>query len=147
MPPGMINFPATDLNQVLTVYAELVNRTILRPTSLPAPTITLRTQTQLTRREAIQALDAVFALNGITVVPMGDKFAKVVPMANSGQAGAVIHTNRDEQLPELGPYTTMVVQTTYVKPTDMMNVLQPFASAIPNPILPIDASQILVLRD
>ena len=52
---GMISFPATDLNQVLEVYAQLVGRTVLRPTTLPAPTITLRTQTPLTRGEAIEA--------------------------------------------------------------------------------------------
>ncbi|MGH7972263.1 MAG: hypothetical protein ACREIC_26425, partial [Limisphaerales bacterium] len=65
LPAGTINFPATDLNQVLQIYAELVGRTVLRPTSLPAPTITLKTQTPLTRHEAVQAFDAVLALNGI----------------------------------------------------------------------------------
>lgn len=44
IPAGVIRFPAVDLNQVLKVYAELVGRTVLRPTTLPAPTITLETQ-------------------------------------------------------------------------------------------------------
>ena len=37
VPAGSINFPATDLNQVLQIYAELVGRTVLRPTSLRMP--------------------------------------------------------------------------------------------------------------
>jgi general secretion pathway protein D len=146
LPAGTINFPATDLNQVLQIYAELVNRTILRPTTLPAPTITLKTQTPLTRREAIQAFDSVLALNGIAMINVGDKFVKAVPVAQANQEGAPFSKLTTDQLPELGQYVTHVVQLKYTKPTEMVQVLQPFAK-IPNAILPIDSSQILVLRD
>jgi type II secretory pathway component GspD/PulD (secretin) len=117
LPAGTINFPATDLNQVLQIYSELVGRTVLRPTTLPAPTITLKTQTPLTRHEAIQAFDAVLALNGIAVVNVGDKFVKVVPTAQAGQVGAAFSKEKGDQLPDLGQFVTHVVQTTYVKPT------------------------------
>ena len=148
LPAGTINFPATDLNQVLQIYAELVGRTVLRPTTLPAPTITLKTQTPLTRGEAIQAFDAVLALNGIAVVNVGDKFVKVVPTAQAGQIGGPFNNKNADQLPDMGQFVTHVVQTTYVKPTEMVPILTPFASpGLANGILPIDASQILVLRD
>jgi general secretion pathway protein D len=148
LPAGTINFPATDLNQVLQIYSELVGRTVLRPTTLPAPTITLKTQTPLTRHEAIQAFDAVLALNGIAVVNVGDKFVKVVPTANAGQVGAAFSKDKVDQLPDLGQFVTHVVQTTYVKPTELVPALTPFASpGLANGILPIDPSQILVLRD
>jgi general secretion pathway protein D len=148
LPAGTINFPATDLTQVLQIYSELVGRTVLRPTTLPAPTITLKTQTPLTRREAIQAFDAVLALNGIAVVNVGDKFVKVVPTANAGQVGAAFSKDKADQLPDLGQFVTHVVQTTYVKPTELVPALTPFASpGLANGILPIDPSQILVLRD
>ena len=148
LPAGTINFPATDLNQVLQIYSELVGRTVLRPTSLPAPTITLKTQTPLTRREAIQAFDAVLALNGIAVVNVGDKFVKVVPNAQAGQIGAAFSKESPDQLPDLGQFVTEVLQVTNVKPSDLVQVLTPFASAgLANGILPIDPSQILVLRD
>jgi general secretion pathway protein D len=147
-PPGLINFPAMDLNQVLPVYAELVGRTVLRPTTLPAPTITLVSKLQLTRREAIAALDAVFALNGIATVNIGDKFVKVVPVGQAGQVGASFSKQPLDQLPDLGQFVTHVIQTTYVKPSDVVQALTPFASAgLANGILPIDPSQILVLRD
>jgi general secretion pathway protein D len=148
LPAGTINFPATDLNQVLQIYAELVGRTVLRPTTLPAPTITLKTQTPLTRREAIQAFDAVLALNGIAVLNAGEKFVKVVPTAQAGQVGAAFNKDNPEQLPDMGQFVTHVVQTSYAKPTELVPVLTPFASiGLANGILPIDSSQILVLRD
>lgn len=143
---GEINFPATDLNQVLQIYAELVNRTVLRPTTLPAPTITLRTQTPLTKREAVQALDAVLSLNGITMINVGDKFVKAVPVTQANQEGARFNRMTADQLPELGQYVTHVVQLQYIRPSEIIQALQPFAK-MQNSILPIDSSQILVLRD
>jgi general secretion pathway protein D len=147
IPPGTINFRAVDLNDVLTLYAELVGKTILRPTSLPAVVVTLKTQTPLTKPEAVQALEAVLALNGISIIPAGEKFVKVVPSANANQAGAALNEQKAKDLPELGSYVTHVVQLKYVKPSELQQVLTPFASQIPNPILPIDGSQMLVLRD
>jgi general secretion pathway protein D len=146
LPQGMIDFRAADLNQVLDIYSMMVNRTILRPATLPAPTITLTTHGQLTVREGIQALEAVLGLNGITMVNMGDKFVKAMPEAQGITAGARFDTNSAALLPEMGQYMTHVVQLKYAKPSEMLAVLQPFGK-IPGGILPIDVSQILVLRD
>jgi general secretion pathway protein D len=146
--PGMINFNQADLPQVLQIYAELKNRTILRPTVLPAQTITLRTQTALSRQEAIQALDAVLGLNGIAMVDIADKFVKAVPMAQAGTVGAPFGKGPADQLNEMGQYVTHVVQLTYVRPSEMVQALTPFATVgMQNGILPIETSQILVLRD
>ena len=143
---GLIDFRSADLNQVLDIYSMMVNRTILRPSTLPAPAITLTTRGQLTVREGIQALDAVLALNGITMVNMGDKFVKAVPEAQGNSAGARFDTNNASLLPEMGQYITHVVQVKYAKPSELMAVLQPFIK-IPNAILPVDSSMMLVLRD
>jgi general secretion pathway protein D len=144
--PGMIDFRSADLNQVLDIYSMMVNRTILRPATLPAPTITLTTHGQLTVGEGIQALEAVLGLNGITMVNMGDKFVKAMPEAQGNTAGARFDTNSAAHLPDMGQYITHVVQLKYAKPSEMVPVLTPFIK-IPNAILPIDSSQILVLRD
>jgi len=146
MPAGAIEFVAAKLDQVLKIYAELVGKTLLRPANLNSPDIVLKTQTPLTKREVIQALEAVLGLNGITLVHVDSKFVKVVPQAQSGQEGAPLMSMDSTELPAIGSYVTHVVQLKYVKPTEIMPALQPFAK-IPNSILPIDASQILVLRD
>ncbi|HSU56258.1 MAG TPA: secretin N-terminal domain-containing protein [Candidatus Dormibacteraeota bacterium] len=146
IPPGMIDFRQADLNAVLTLYAELVNRTVLRPATLPAPTITLKTQTPLTKREAVQALDAVLGVNGIATINIGDKFVKVDQLAAAPASGQEFNKRDSKDLADLGSYLTHVVQLKYAKPSEMVQVLQPFAK-VPNAILPIDSSQILVLRD
>ncbi len=143
---NVFNFPAVDLNTFLNFYAELVGRTILRPANLPAPLVTLRTQTPLTRTEAIQAFDTVLAMNGITTIPVGEKFVKIVPVAQAAQEAARFSQLAPEELPEAAQYLTHVVQLNYVRPQEILPVLQPFAK-IPNSVLAIESSQMIVIRD
>ncbi len=143
---GEITFTAVEIDKVLTIYAELVGRTVLRPSALASPPITLRTQTELTRREAVQALDSVLALNGVTMIPVGEKFVKAVPSTQALTEGAAFTKLDTAQLPEAGQYVTHIAQLKYARPTEVVPVLQPFAK-IPNSILPVDTSQILVIRD
>jgi general secretion pathway protein D len=143
----MIDFRLADVNQVLEVYADLVNRTILRPATLPGTQISLTTHTALTKEEAVQALDSVLGMNGIAMVKFGEKFVKAVPSTSAPGIGQPVYKGTGELLPEIGQYVTYVCQTTNVKPSDLTQALQPFASTVPNPILAIDESHILILRD
>jgi general secretion pathway protein D len=145
IPPGLIDFQGVDVSQVLEVYAQLVGRTLLRA-GLPQAQIVLKTETPLTKAEAIEALQAVLALNGIAVINVGDKFVKVLPTSDAGTAAEQFSTNNASELPELGSYTTRIVQLKYVKPSLMVPIIQPFSRS-PNAILPIDDNGILVLRD
>ena len=86
----MINFPNTDANQVLTIYGELTDKTLIRTFPLPAPTISLRTYTPLTREESIYAFTAVFALNGISIATAGEKCLLVIPTAQKGKIASVL---------------------------------------------------------
>ena len=134
-----------DVSQVLDVYAQLVGRTVLHA-GLPAAQIVLKTETPLTKTEAIQALQAVLALNGVALVNVGDKFVKALPADQAGTAGGAFSHANAGQLPDLGSYVTRIVQLKYVKPTEMLPILQPFAK-LPNSIIAIDSNGILVLRD
>jgi len=145
IPAGNINFQGVDVNQVLDIYAKLVGRTILRA-GLPPAQIVLKTETPLTKTEAIEALQAVLAMNGIAIVNMGDKFAKVGPVDQANSFGAEFNKQSAGQLPNLGSYVTHIVQLKYVKPSVMVPLLTPFQK-LPNAVFPIDDNGILVLRD
>lgn len=142
---GDINFEGVDVNEVLNVYAKLIHRTILRA-NLPQASIVLKTETPLTKAEAIEALQAVLAMNGIEVVNFGDKFAKALAVGDANTAGAPIDNVDASQLPEMGSYVTHVVQLKYLKPSVVMPLLTPF-SKLPNSVFAIDDNGILVLRD
>lgn len=146
IPPGLIDFQGVDVSQVLEVYAKLVGKTLLRA-GLPNAQIVLQTETPLTKAQAIQALQAVLALNGISVIDVpNEPFIKVVPTDQAGQQGEQFNEENPNKLPELGSYVTRIVQLKYLKPSQVLPIIQPFAKS-PNAILPIDSNGILVLRD
>jgi general secretion pathway protein D len=140
------NWPAVDISQVLDIYSGLVGRTLLRPSNLPGGTITLETTSPLTKDEAIEALQTLLGMNGISIVDIGDKFAEVVPTDQAGGAAGSFDTNASpNNLPELGSYVTRVVQLNYVKPSEVIPIITPLAKV--NSIIPIDNNGILVIRD
>ncbi|HEY1718064.1 MAG TPA: secretin N-terminal domain-containing protein [Verrucomicrobiae bacterium] len=144
VPGYTYNWPSVDVNQVLDVYAGLVGRTILHA-SLPAASIVLQTQSPLTKTEAIEALQAVLALNGISLINIGDKFVKAVPSDQAGSMGGSLDSTDASKLPDLGSYVTHIVQLNYVKPSAIVPAIQPLAKL--KDIIPIDDNGILVIRD
>jgi general secretion pathway protein D len=138
------NFQGVDVSQVLDIYAGLVNRTLLHAGAVPG-SIILKTQSPLTKSEAIQALEAVLAMNGISVVPIGEKFAKVVPSGEALGAGGAVNNADAADLPNLGSFETHIVQLKYVKPSEMITAITPFAKL--NSIIPLESNGILIIRD
>ncbi len=135
-----------ELEQVLDIYQQHTEKTILRPSNLPNTTITLKTATPLTREEIVQALDSVLALNGITMIPRGEKFIVAVATNEAQQQAAAPTDANAEELPEAGQYITKVVQVKYLIPSEIQPAIQPFSKA-PDSILAFDETQTLVLRD
>src|SRR5207249_4185885 len=113
IPAGVINFPLTDLKETLKIYSELVGREILSSSVLPSAPIVLKTQGTLTKREAIQALDAVLALNGIAAIPVGDKSMKIVGSPQANQTGSSAG-QENKRATEVSPYVTQLVQLRHV---------------------------------
>jgi general secretion pathway protein D len=146
IPAGTINFQSADVNQVLEIYSQLVGRTLLRPASLPAGQIVLKTLTPLTKSEVIQALQAVLALNGIAVVNIGEKFVKVLPVDQANSAGAELDSTSTTNLPNLGSYITHITQLKFVKPSLIIPLIQPFGK-LQGGLLALDDNGILVMRD
>lgn len=144
---GLIRFQAQDLSAVLDFYAELVNKTVLRPQSLPDVKVTIKSQTDLTIDEAIRAINAVLAMNGIALVDVGDKFVKVVQEQNVfQQAKPFSSIDTVTNMPDMSPFVTVIRQLTNAKPSEVVQALQPFAK-LQQGLTPIDSSGILVIRD
>jgi general secretion pathway protein D len=144
---NVIEFPSVDINTFLDVYASLVDRTVLRSPTIGNPTITLKTQKPLTKTELIQAMDAVLAMNGITMLNVGANFVKAVPVGEVGANGAPFRSSQSaEGLGNMDQYVSQIVQLKYAKPSEVVPVITPLAR-IPGNIFPIDSSQILIIRD
>jgi general secretion pathway protein D len=83
-------------------------------------------------------------MNGITIVPIGEKFAKVVTEASAAASGGSISSNTN--LPVAGKFVTQIIQVKYAAVQDLVEILKPF-SRIPNSIIALPSTQTLILRD
>ncbi|MEO7300073.1 MAG: secretin N-terminal domain-containing protein [Verrucomicrobiota bacterium] len=141
------NFQAMPLEQILEQYGKLVGRTLLRGVGLvPTLPITLRTESPLTRTEAITALETILAMNGVTFVAIGDKFAKVVLEAQAGTAGGKFSDTEPEDLQEAGKYVTQIIPLKFAAVQEVQAAVGLFAKS-PASVIALPTSNTLIIRD
>ena len=85
-------------------------------------------------------------MNGITVVPIGDKFFKVVTDATASRAGGLSISNSAASLPDMGKFITEIVQLKYASPDEVVKALGYFAKT-PDSVIYIPSTGSLMLRD
>jgi general secretion pathway protein D len=84
-----LKFSDTPLEMVLDRYAEFTGRTVLIAPGLKA-NITLRIEKRITIPEAIEAIEAVLAMNNIALVREGERFVKAVQINTARFEGHAI---------------------------------------------------------
>lgn len=79
-PVGIINLPELGTAETLDMLEAYWGKPILRQQNLPATKVTFKSQNEMTRGEAIVAIESILALNGIAITEIGDDFLKAVPI-------------------------------------------------------------------
>ncbi len=80
-----LKFNQATLDIVLNDYSQKTRRTLLVGPKTPKAMFNLRSQGQLTLDEYLQAVETVLAMNGIALLDVGEKFIKVIPIAEARQ--------------------------------------------------------------
>lgn len=141
-----VNFRDAPLDQVLTFYSELVGRTLIKSPGINA-TITLRGTTKLTVKEALDAIESVLAMNNVALVPMGEKFLKVVQPGAARQEGMPIQTAAPETpLPETDRLISQIVPLRFIEMTEAQNVIQSFLHGY-GKIQPLERANSLLITE
>jgi general secretion pathway protein D len=118
-----LSFEDAPIEQAVELYREWTGRTIIRQADLSAR-ITLKGR-QLTQDEAKQAIETVLSMNGVALVPMGEKFLKVVPIANARQEGMEIQPfDSEKKHTEADQLITQVIPLRYVVFADVQPLIQ-----------------------
>lgn len=73
----------------LQIYSQVTHRTLLTSPDVPKVTMSLRStdEENWTDEEYIQAIEQQLQLNSIGIIPVGERFALVVPFKSIGQQG------------------------------------------------------------
>ncbi|MBP7828951.1 MAG: type II secretion system secretin GspD [Kiritimatiellae bacterium] len=143
-----LSFRDAPIEQVVMFYSELVGRTLLRAQGLPGGTITLKSQTRLTQREALEAIESVLAMNQVGLVPMGEKFLKVVPIGNVRGEGMKLSLEMPETpFPETDQLVSQVVPLKYIEPAEANTVLTGFLHASFGKVQVLERTSSLLITD
>lgn len=148
--PGRLKYngaPGTrDL--MLQDYAEKTGRTLLLDPSLPQANIVLRSQTELTLDEYLEAIERALRMHGIALVPVGKKFLKVVPVAQRPlQEGMLIKETLDgDALPETGQMVSQMITLKHIDIPEATKVIQPFKHTY-GFIHPLERSNSILITD
>jgi len=113
----------TPLSMLVDKYNEWTGRTLIIQADLKQQ-ITLK-YSKLTKDEAMQAIETVLAMNGVALVPMGEKFLKVVNIANARQEGMSIEPfDPDKAFTAADRLITQVIPLRYVIYADVQEIVQ-----------------------
>ena len=121
-PPGMMKFMSADMFQVLEVYQDLSGRTVMRPSSLVRNKISLRSQTELNRPEAIWFLDAVLRLAGVVMINESTNFVFALP---PGRTNNLPHLDAKRALPSKAPAQSFppgLIKFTDADPSQVLSI-------------------------
>ena len=128
-----INFPNGTLDQIIQLYSQLTGKTAIYPSNLQAR-IVLQSNGQLTREDAVRALENALSVNGFAVIPQGDKFFKLVPNQTAKQEGVPFHSGAP------GSSDRLITQILTLRYTDVQSAMQslqslihPFGQLVPFP--------------
>ena len=116
------SFADTPLEMLVDFYNEWTGRTLIIQADLKKK-ITLKFS-KLTKDEAMQAIETVLSMNGVALVPMGEKFLKVVPIATARQEGLAIEPfDPDTEYVAADQLMTQVIPLRYVVYTDVQELV------------------------
>jgi len=118
-----LNAVDTPLSMLVEKYNEWTGRTLIIQANLK-PQITLK-YSKLTKKEAMQAIETVLAMNGVALVPMGEKFLKIVNIAGARQEGMAIEPfDPDKEYAAADQLITQVIPLRYVIYPDVEPIVQ-----------------------
>ncbi len=114
-------FQGAPVTAILEWYARLTGKSIIAAPTL-AGVINFRSQSKLTKSDALQALDSVLAINGIAAIPLGEKFLKVVQIGTAKQEGLPV----GKVTAPADTLGTQIIPLKFAEAPEVIAVLQPY---------------------
>ncbi len=145
---GPIKLADADIDTVLSALEIYTGRTILRPQALPAATYSLKLNRPVPKPEAVLALETLLSLNGVSVVPLGDKFLKVVALAAAKNEAPEMIEGSTLNLPPSGRIATKLFQLEFLRANEFVPQIAPLMSpGIANGIVTLDKANAALITD
>ena len=137
-----------DIDTVLATLEIYTGRTILRPQALPAATYTIKITKPVPKAEAVLALETILSLNGVGIAPLGDKFLKVVALAQVKNEAPEMIEGSTLALPPSGRTATKLFQFEFLRANEIVPQLAPLMSpGVTNGVVVLDKANAALITD
>lgn len=117
---GPLKLREIPIDQLLDVLERWTGKTVLRPQQLPTAMVSLNLRNEVTKAEAIRAIETLLNLNGIAIEPLDEGFLKVTPLAAvKSEAPELIH-GAVRDLPPSGRIACKLFKLKFVRVTEFI---------------------------
>jgi general secretion pathway protein D len=123
-----LNLADAPIESVLQLLEAWTGRAILRPQALPTATYSININHALPKSEAIRALETLLGLNGVGVVPLGDKFLKIVPLPQASREAPEMIAGSTLDLPPSGRIAAKLFQLQFLPVNEIIPPIQQIMS-------------------
>jgi general secretion pathway protein D len=138
---------AEKLVSVLHYLEILTERSVIRPQSLPTPEFTFDSRGDMTRDEAILAIESLLSINGIGVTPLGDKLLKVVAIASIRTEAPELVIESLKDIAPSGKVVSKLFRLKYLDSQTFQTQIQAFLSPGFSTIIPFQNSNAVIVTD
>ena len=137
-----------DIDAILNALEFFTGKSVVRPGQLQTSTYTLRITRPIPKAELVTALETLLALNNISVSPMGERFLKVVPLAQAKSEAPEMVTGSSLDLPPSGKIVTKLFELNFLRVSEFVPQIQPFMTpGIGGGIVQLEKSNVMLITD
>jgi general secretion pathway protein D len=117
---GPLALRDVSLDQVLELLERWTDKSLLKPQSLPATTVTLNLKSEMTKSEAVRIIETLLQMNGIAVMALGDKILKITSLAAARSEAPELIRGSTLALPPSGNIATRLFQLKFLRVAEFM---------------------------
>lgn len=137
----------TPLTNVLSLLEQLTGRSVIRPEQMPTPNITFDSQREISKEEAIIAIESLLSINGIGVSPMGDRFLEVVSIGSIKTESPELVIDSLQDRPPSGKIVSKLFRLKYLDTQTFQQQIAQFLTPNINSVVPFQNSNSVIVTD
>ena len=133
---GPLKLRDVPIDQILEVLERWTGKTMLRPQALPAATVSLNLKAEVSREQAIRAVETLLSLNGVALTPLDEQFVKVTALNAAKAEAPELITGSTLGLPPSGRLVSKLFKLKFLRVGEFMpqiaSLLNPAAGGSPS---------------
>jgi general secretion pathway protein D len=137
-----------DIDAILSALELYTGKTVIRPGQLPAATYSLRINRPIPKPELVEALESLLTLNGVAVLPMGNRFLKVVALSQAKSEAPEMINGSTLDLPPSGKIVTKVFELNFLRVSEFVPQILTFMSPqVGSGVVSLEKSNVVLVTD